>query len=116
MSAISSFASELMELYHRNDQRHENFELNRLVHELIVGMSGNSVLVATPANIMMKVNRAHYLAIMSKDCWDESVREHAEICEAIAAHDPLRAGAVMMAHVRETGDIVRGTFKSAMAR
>jgi len=105
-----------MELHHRNDQRHEYFELNRQVHELIVGMSDNSVLVATHANVMMKVQRARYLAIMSQERWDESVREHAEICEAIASHDSPRAGALIMTHVRKTGDIVQATFKSAMAR
>ena len=107
---------ERMELYHRNDQRHEYFELNQQVHGLIVEMSGNSVLVATHANIMMKVQRARYLAIMSKGRWDEAVREHAEICEAIAAHDPPRAGALIMTHVRETGEIVQATFKPALAR
>ena len=107
---------ERMELYHRNDQRHEYFELNQQVHGLIVEMSGNSVLVATHANIMMKVQRARYLAIMSKGRWDEAVREHAEICEAIAAHDPPRAGALIMTHVRETGETVQATFKPALAR
>ena len=105
-----------MELHHRNDERHEYFELNRQVHELIVGMSDNSVLAATHANVMMKVQRARYLAIMSQERWDESVREHAEICEAIADHDSPRAGALIMTHVRKTGDIVQATFKSAMAR
>jgi len=104
-----------MEMHHRDDQRHEYFELNRQVHEFIVHMSNNAVLVATHANLMMKVQRARYLAIMSRGRWDESVREHAEICEAIAAHDSARAGAIIMNHVRETGDVVRETFQSAMA-
>lgn len=107
---------ERMELHHRNDERHEYFELNRQVHELIVQMADNAVLGATHANLMMKVQRARYLAIMSPERWNESVREHAEIYEAIAAHDPARAGALIMAHVRETGEIVRETFQSEMAR
>jgi DNA-binding GntR family transcriptional regulator len=106
---------ERMEMHHRNNQRHEYFELNRQVHELIVRMSGNTVLVATHANLMMKVQRARYLAIMSRGRWDESIREHAEICEAIAAHEPARAGALIRDHVRETGEIVRETFQSASA-
>jgi DNA-binding GntR family transcriptional regulator len=65
---------------------------------------------------MMKVRRARYLAIMSRGRWDESVREHAEIYEAIAAHDPARAGALIMAHVRETGEIVQKTFEPATKR
>lgn len=107
---------ERMETHHHNDERREYFELNQQAHELIVRMADNPVLVATHANLMMKVRRARYLAIMSRGRWDESVREHAEICEAIAAHDPARAGALIMAHVRETGEIVQETFHSDMTR
>lgn len=105
---------ERLELHHGNGERHEYFELNRQVHEFIVRMADNAVLSATHANLMMKVQRARYMAIMLRDRWDEAVREHAEICEAIGAHDPARAGALIMAHVRETGEIVRETFQSAM--
>jgi DNA-binding GntR family transcriptional regulator len=107
---------ERMELHHRNDERHEYFDLNQQAHELIVRMADNPVLVATHANLMMKVRRARYLAIMSRGRWDESVKEHAEICEAIADHDPARAGALIMVHVRETGEIVQKTFDPAAKR
>lgn len=106
---------ERLELHHRNDERHEYFELNRQVHELIVRMADNDVLTATHANLMMKVQRARYLAIMSRGRWDEAVREHAEICRAIVARDPARAGALIMAHVRKTGAIVQKTFQAAAA-
>ncbi len=102
-----------MEQHHRNDKRHEYFELNQQVHEHIVRMADNPVLAATHANLLMKVQRARYLAIMSRGRWDESVREHAEIYQAIAAHEPARAGALIMTHVRETGESVQQTFDPA---
>ncbi len=104
---------ERMELHHRNDERHEYFELNQQTHELIVRMADNPVLIAIHANLMVKVRRARYLAIMSRERWDESVKEHAEIYQAIAAHEPARAGALIMVHVRETGEIVQKTFDPA---
>jgi hypothetical protein len=33
----------------------------------------------------------------------------------VATHDPSRAGALIITHVRETGEIVQATFKSAVA-
>jgi DNA-binding GntR family transcriptional regulator len=105
---------ERMELHHRNDERHQYFDLNQQVHELIVRMADNSVLIAVHANLMMKVRRARYLAIMSRGRWDEAVREHAEIREAIAAREPARAGALIMLHIRKTGEIVRKTFDPAI--
>ncbi|MCZ6664800.1 MAG: GntR family transcriptional regulator [Gammaproteobacteria bacterium] len=104
---------ERMEQHHRNDERHQYFDLNQQVHELIVRMADNSVLIAVHANLMMKVRRARYLAIMSRGRWDESVKEHAEIREAIMAREPARAGALIMLHVRKTGEIIQKTFDPA---
>ena len=63
----------------KNGQRHDYFRLNQETHNLIVQLSGNSVLRDIHANIMIKVRRARYLAILSVERWEQSVQEHAGI-------------------------------------
>jgi len=104
--------NERMERYFENGQRQEYFKLNQQVHKMIVQFAGNSVLATTHANLMVKARRARYLAIMSQDRWEESMREHGEILDAFAARDAETAGKLILKHVRKTGDVVKATFDS----
>lgn len=101
-----------MERHLRNGQRHEYFRLNQETHNSFVNLAGNSILVAIHANLMVKVRRARYLAILSVDRWRESVEEHAAILEAFTDRDAERAGKLIMAHVRRTGEVVKQSFDS----
>ena len=65
---------ERMTNHFNNGQRHDYFRLNQETHNLIVQLSGNSVLREIHANIMIKVRRARYLAILSVERWEESVK------------------------------------------
>jgi DNA-binding GntR family transcriptional regulator len=59
---------------------------------------------------MIKVRRARYLAILSVDRWEESVKEHGKIFEAMEARDAELAGKLIRDHVRRTGKVVKQTF------
>jgi DNA-binding GntR family transcriptional regulator len=96
--------------YFKNGQRHDYFRLNHETHNLIVQLSGNSVLRDIHANIMIKVRRARYLAILSIERWEESVREHAEILEAMEARDVDLVGKRIRDHVLKTGEIVKQSY------
>jgi DNA-binding GntR family transcriptional regulator len=99
-----------MESLHDAGKRHEYFGLNQEVHNTIVALAGNSVLAATHGNLMVRVRRARYTAILSQERWDESVKEHAAILAALAARDSARAGALIFRHVAKTGEVVRESF------
>lgn len=101
---------ERLERLHAAARRHDYFRLNQDIHNSIVALAGNSVLAATHAGLMIKVRRARYTAILSQERWDESVREHAAILEALAAREPARAGALIAAHVAKTGDVITSSF------
>ena len=92
---------------HKDGNRFEYFQHNRLLHLAIIGLAGNSVLTATYTTLMVRIQRARYLAIHSQRHWDRGVRQHEAIIEAIAAGDSRRAGALLLAHVRETGQRIR---------
>jgi DNA-binding GntR family transcriptional regulator len=99
-----------MEALHDAGMRHEYFRLNQEVHNTIVALAGNSVLSTTHGNLMVRVRRARYTAILSQERWDESVREHAAILAALAARDSARAGELIFHHVAKTGAVVREAF------
>ena len=104
---------ERMEGYHRTGRRPDYFRVNERIHRAIVDLADNSVLKATHETLMVRVRRARYLAIMSQERWDESVREHAAILGALVARDSDRAGALILRHVRRTGEVVRESFEAA---
>ena len=103
---------ERMTSHFKNGQRHDYFRLNQETHNLIVQLSGNSVLREVHANIMIKVRRARYLAILSVERWEESVQEHAGILEAMEARDADLAGKRIRNHVFKTGEIVKQTYSA----
>ena len=104
--------NERMINYFKNGQRHDYFRLNQKTHNLIVQLSGNTVLREIHANIMIKVRRARYLAILSVDRWEESVKEHAEILKAMQARDADLAGKRIRNHVFKTGEVVKQSFNT----
>jgi len=73
----------------------ENFAL----HEFIVAHAGNPVLASQYLSLIkqLQLYRARNLSLV--DSMQVSNREHHEMVEAIAAHDPDRAQAAHMAHV-----------------
>ncbi len=99
-----------MTSHFENGRRHEYFQLNQKAHTAIINMSGNSVLREIHENLMIKVRRARYLAILSIDRWEESVKEHGKIIEAMEARDAELAGNLIRDHVRNTGKVVKQTF------
>ena len=99
-----------MTSHFENGRRHDYFRLNQETHNQIVKLSGNSVLMEVHDNIMIKVRRARYLAILSVDRWEESVREHAVIIAAMQTRDADLVGKLIRDHVYKTGETVKQNF------
>jgi DNA-binding GntR family transcriptional regulator len=87
------------------------FELNSLVHDEIVRLSGNPVLVATHASLMLRARRGRYMAILDPRRWQESVEEHEAVMAAFHARDPEQARLVWRRHLLRTGETVCGVLK-----
>ena len=99
-----------IERYHQAQRRHEYYRENHALHEAIVAFSGNSILKEMHARLLVRVRRPRYMALLSQERWDESVREHAEVLAAFEAKDARRAGELMYRHIARTGEIVMATL------
>ncbi len=95
-----------LERHHANDDLNAYFAANQKVHATIVAASKNTVLSATHAQLMPRVERARCFALGAHGRWEESIAEHKAILLSLEAGDPLRAGALLGDHVRRTGDTV----------
>ncbi len=93
-------------------RRSDYFRLNQRIHNGIIALTGNAVLIATYAELMRKIRRARYAAIMSQARWDESVHEHKDLMNALMDRDGARAGMVLLEHVRETGEAVKNSIEA----
>jgi DNA-binding GntR family transcriptional regulator len=95
---------ERMEVHHDAAELDAYFDLNQQIHRGIIAMARNEVLTATHGILFARVERVRFLALGSRARWDESVREHREVLNALEARESERAGQALAAHVRHTGE------------
>jgi DNA-binding GntR family transcriptional regulator len=101
---------ERMETHFRNRNRRDYAKLNNEVHLSVVALSGNETLRALHRGLMTKVRRIRYIALELDERWRESFDEHVALLDALRRRDGRKAGTIMLAHVRETGEIAVGMF------
>ena len=96
------------EMLHHYETRAKDayFALNSRIHDRVVGLSGNPVLVGSHATLMLRARRGRYAAILYPSRWAESVGEHEALMEAFRRRDPERARAVWRTHLARTGEAV----------
>jgi DNA-binding GntR family transcriptional regulator len=103
---------ESMLRYYKAGRRSDYFRLNQRVHNTIIALAKNDVLTESHQSLMTRIRRARYQAIMSQERWDESVQEHEDLLAALEARDGPKAGAILRAHVLETGEAVSPAAES----
>ncbi|MFD1704694.1 GntR family transcriptional regulator [Methylopila henanensis] len=105
LEELDEMHSRMMEHYHSRE-KDPYFELNSAIHDRIVRLSRNPVLVATHANLMLRARRGRYMAIVDPQRWEESVSEHEALMAALHARDADAARRVWKRHLLRTGETV----------
>jgi DNA-binding GntR family transcriptional regulator len=88
---------------HDNVDRDRYSDLNFTFHQKIIQLSGNKVLAETYAKFFGKLQRARYCVNYHKARWDESVREHEGIMEALRRRDGQDLAKRLKEHNARTG-------------
>jgi DNA-binding GntR family transcriptional regulator len=99
-----------IEWHHGRGEMRDYFEVNQQIHRAIVGFARNSVLRATHDVLLPRAERARFFGLSVLGRWEESVRDHREILDALKARDADCAGHLLGHHVRRTGEVVAGTL------
>lgn len=90
------------------------FQYNQAIHLSIVEASGNSVLANTYRQLNANVRRARYMANFSKERWDDAVREHEEILDALANRKVAALKRLLQEHLaNKLAAVLTGIEKAA---
>jgi DNA-binding GntR family transcriptional regulator len=75
------------------------FRCNQAIHLKIVESSGNATLAHTYRQLNANVLRARYIANLSRERWDEAVREQEKILAALKSRDAVRLKRLLEDHL-----------------
>jgi len=75
------------------------YRLNYRIHDAINRAARNDVLRQTYTNINSRLQALRFRSNFDRDKWDEAVREHCEMIEALDARDGARLARVLRRHV-----------------
>jgi DNA-binding GntR family transcriptional regulator len=98
IAEIRALHAEMLAMHAQGD-RAGYFRHNQAIHLKIVEASGNATLNNTYRQLNANVKRARYMANLSKERWDEAVREHEEILAALEARDVAHLKRLLQDHL-----------------
>lgn len=99
-----------------DDQLRDCFRFDDEIHSFLVEKTGNPVLVTTHSVLKVRARRGRYVALFSRERWDEAMNEHEGFMDAIESRDAEAAGALMHSHVTRTGAVLRQTLIEEQSR
>ncbi len=89
-----------MLLHYRRRELADYFSLNQTIHGKIVGAAANPTLTAMHASLEGRIRRARYMANTSEARWEQAVKEHGEILEALETRDGPRLASILKQHLK----------------
>jgi DNA-binding GntR family transcriptional regulator len=115
VSEIRARHHEMLAHYTRGD-RPAYFAANQAIHEAIIAAAENSVLTVMFESLRGRLRPARFMANVSRERWDQAVREHGEILAALTRRDGARLRALLQEHLRNKYlALVASAEKSARA-
>ena len=84
---------------HARGDLDEYFRLNQAIHLKLVELGGNDVLASVYRGLNANVRRARYMANLSQARWDQAVREHEAILQALVARDGPKLQVLLREHL-----------------
>jgi DNA-binding GntR family transcriptional regulator len=98
LSEIQAQHFQMMAHYSRGD-RVGYFRANQAIHEAIIAAARNTVLSALYDSLRGRVRPARFMANLTRERWDEAVREHREILDALTRRDGPRLREILQQHL-----------------
>ena len=98
ISEVAALHGEMVARHARGDLV-SYFRHNQAIHLKIVEASGNATLANTYRQLNGNVLRARYMANLTRERWDEAVREHQAILDALKARDVRRLKSLLQDHL-----------------
>ena len=88
-------------------------DTNSKLHATVTATSHNQTAARLIAELRAQLVRFQYRTVLVVGRANNSIAEHTEIVEAIAAHDPERAGTAMRVHLSHVAETLKDTTAAA---
>jgi DNA-binding GntR family transcriptional regulator len=85
--------------HHARGELAQYFRYNQQIHQRILDCAGNATLSQTWRALNAHVRRARYMANLSRERWDQAVREHEEMLDALTRRDGARLQGLLRDHL-----------------
>ncbi len=103
-----------MAMHHAKDDLRPYFECNQQIHEAIMDASANPTLQAQYRGLAGRIRLARYRANMTKERWDQAMREHEEMLAALEARDGTRLSAILRQHLENKRETVKAAIRDGL--
>jgi DNA-binding GntR family transcriptional regulator len=103
---------EMLAHYARGD-RTQYFAANQAIHEAIVAAADNSVLGVLYESLRGRIRPARFMANVTRERWDQAVREHGEILDALSRRNGARLRNLLQEHLRHKYQALMASAESA---
>lgn len=97
---------ETMVEHYRQGEAAPYLRLNRAIHEKLFEIAGNSALTQHYQTLMVRIHAVRFIARKSPERWQEAIREHECMMEALIARDSVRLGSILRDHLRHKAAMV----------
>lgn len=97
----------------RGGKRARYFALNQDIHRQLVRAAKNPVLAASYAGFTERIQRARFQANYDPVRWEESMREHEDIMQALEGRRPKELARLLREHSDHTGQAVVAHLRAA---
>jgi len=105
VAEVRALHYEMLAHYARQELR-EYFRINEEIHRAILAAADNPVLSSMYAGLAGRIRRARFMANMSTERWDQAVREHEAILDALTKRDGKRLAELLREHLEHKCEVV----------
>lgn len=85
--------------HHARGELAQYFRYNQQIHTRLMDCAGNATLAQAYSGLNAHVRRARYMANLSRERWDQAVREHEDILDALTRRDGARLQGLLRDHL-----------------
>ncbi len=85
--------------HHARGELAAYFRYNQQIHSKIMECAGNATLAQVYGGLNAHVKRARYLANLSRERWDQAVKEHEAMLDALVKRDGARLQTLLRDHL-----------------
>lgn len=101
-----------MALHHTRGELQPYFALNQQIHECILKAAANPTLETQYRALAGRIRLARYRANMTAARWDQAIREHEEMLQALEARDGKRLSGVLRRHLENKRETVKQAIRT----